>query len=169
LITVNSCGLRGHGSLRGAADSPGEAVPRVPGVVAELFRARFARLAPEWALYPTVVLSSAATIIASQAVISGAFSITREAVQLGYLPGLRVFHTSERAIGQIYVPAINTGLLVAVVLLILIFHSSDALGPAYGIAVSGTMTITTALAYVYFRGLVWSRLRARPYLACSSC
>jgi KUP system potassium uptake protein len=123
----------------------------------------FYRLAPDWALYPMVFLSSAATIIASQAVISDAFSITRQAVQLGYLPRLRVQHTSEEEIGQVYVPSVNTGLLVAVVLVVLTFGSSDALGAAYGIAVTGTMAITTTLAFIYFRGVVgWSLARAGP-------
>jgi len=93
-------------------------------------------------------------------VITGTFSITRQAVQLGYLPRLRVLHTSAEEIGQVYLPTVNAALLVSVVLLVLTFRSSDALGAAYGIAVTGTMAITTALAYFYFRGLGWSRLRA---------
>ncbi|HKS88311.1 MAG TPA: KUP/HAK/KT family potassium transporter, partial [Stellaceae bacterium] len=94
----------------------------------------FYRLAPGWALIPLVILASFATIIASQAVISGAFSITRQAIQLGYLPRLEVRHTSETEIGQVYVPRINAGLLIAVILLVLGFRSSDHLGAAYGIA-----------------------------------
>jgi KUP system potassium uptake protein len=113
----------------------------------------FYRLAPDWALYPLVILASAATVIASQAVISGAFSMTRQAVQLGYLPRLEVRHTSEQEIGQIYVPRVNLLLLVAVVGLVLGFRSSDNLGAAYGIAVTGTMSITTALALVYMCGV----------------
>jgi KUP system potassium uptake protein len=113
----------------------------------------FFLLAPDWALYPLVVLASAATIIASQAVISGAFSMTRQAVQLGYLPRLEVRHTSEQEIGQIYVPRVNLVLLVAVVALVLGFRSSDNLGAAYGIAVTGTMSITTVLALVYMYGV----------------
>ena len=113
----------------------------------------FYLLAPDWALYPLVVLASAATIIASQAVISGAFSMTRQAVQLGYLPRLEVRHTSEQEIGQIYVPRVNLFLLVAVVGLVLGFRSSDNLGAAYGIAVTGTMSITTVLALVYMYGV----------------
>src|SRR5712692_6886164 len=109
----------------------------------------FFHLAPDWALYPMVVLASAATVIASQAVISGAFSMTRQAVQLGYLPRLEIRHTSEQEIGQIFVPAVNWILLVAVVALVLGFRSSDNLGAAYGIAVTGTMSITTVLALVY--------------------
>ncbi len=109
----------------------------------------FYRLAPDWALYPMVVLSAAATVIASQAVISGAFSMTRQAVLLGYLPRFDIRHTSESAIGQIYVPKINLFLLVATLALVLGFKSSDNLGAAYGVAVTGTMTLTTILAFVY--------------------
>jgi KUP system potassium uptake protein len=101
-----------------------------------------------------VILASAATVIASQAVISGAFSMTRQAVQLGYLPRLEVRHTSEQEIGQIFVPRVNLFLLVSVVTLVLAFRSSDNLGAAYGIAVTGTMSITTLLAFVYMRGVL---------------
>ena len=125
----------------------------------------FYRLAPKWGLYPLVVLATAATIIASQAVISGAFSITRQAVQLGYLPRLEVRHTSEREIGQVYVPRINSGLLVAVIILVLGFRSSDNLGAAYGIAVSGMMAITTGLAFLYMRRQGWSLSLAVPVFA----
>jgi len=125
----------------------------------------FYRLAPEWGLYPLVVLATAATIIASQAVISGAFSITRQAVQLGYLPRLEVRHTSEQEIGQVYVPHINSGLLVAVIILVLGFRSSDNLGAAYGIAVSGMMAITTGLAFLYMRRQGWSLSLAIPVFA----
>jgi KUP system potassium uptake protein len=116
----------------------------------------FFKLAPDWAIYPLVALASAATVIASQAVISGAFSLTRQAVQLGYLPRMHVRHTSEQAIGQVYLPGLNTMLLVAVVLTVIGFRSSDALGGAYGIAVTGTMTVDSILAFVYLRmGLRW--------------
>jgi KUP system potassium uptake protein len=125
----------------------------------------FYRLAPEWGLYPLVGLASLATIIASQAVISGAFSITRQAVQLGYLPRLEVRHTSEKEIGQVYVPRINSFLLVAVIILVLGFRSSDNLGAAYGIAVSGMMAITTGLAFLYMRGQGWSLALAVPVFA----
>src|SRR5262249_5942843 len=91
----------------------------------------FYLLVPDWGLYPLVALASTATIIASQAVISGAFSITRQAVQLGYLPRLRVLHTSAEEIGQVYVPKINSALLFAIILLILGFKTSDNLGAAY--------------------------------------
>ena len=113
----------------------------------------FYLLAPTWALYPMIVLSTAATIIASQAVISGAFSMTREAMQLGYSPRMEVQHTSERQIGQIYLPGINWALLIAVIALVLGFRSSANLGAAYGIAVTGTMLITTILAFIVVRRL----------------
>ncbi len=126
----------------------------------------FYLLAPGWALYPLVVLASAATVIASQAVISGAFSITHQAVQLGYLPRMLVRHTSGEEIGQVYVPAMNGILLVAVVVTVLGFRSSDALGGAYGIAVTGTMSVTTVLAFVYFRwGAGWPLWRLVPLFA----
>ncbi len=110
----------------------------------------FYRLAPDWAVYPLVGLASIATVIASQAVISGAFSLTRQAVQLGYLPRMQVRHTSEETIGQVYVPAMNGILLVAVVVTVLGFRSSNALGGAYGIAVTGTMMVDTLLAFTFF-------------------
>src|ERR1700720_1258732 len=125
----------------------------------------FYHLAPEWGLYPLVALASMATIIASQAVISGAFSITRQAIQLGYLPRLEVRHTSETEIGQVYVPRINAGLLIAVIILVLGFQSSDNLGAAYGIAVSGMMAITTGLAFLYMRSCGWSLALALPVFA----
>ena len=112
----------------------------------------FYKLVPDWGLYPMVILAAAATVIASQAVISGAFSMTRQAVLLGYLPRFEIRHTSEQEIGQIYVPKINMFLLLAVVALVLGFRSSDNLGAAYGIAVTGTMSLTTGLALVYMIG-----------------
>ena len=125
----------------------------------------FYRLAPEWGLYPLVALATVATIIASQAVISGAFSITRQAIQLGYLPRLEVRHTSEEEIGQVYAPQINWLLLAVIVLLVLGFRSSDNLGAAYGIAVSGMMAITTGLAFLYMRSRGWSLALAVPVFA----
>jgi KUP system potassium uptake protein len=113
----------------------------------------FYHLAPDWALYPMVVLSTAATVIASQAVISGAFSVTRQAMQLGYAPRMYIQHTSEREIGQIYLPFINWSLLVGIVALVLGFQSSSNLAAAYGIAVTGTMAIDTILAFVVVRRL----------------
>ncbi len=121
----------------------------------------FYLLVPNWGLYPMVALAAAATSIASQAVISGAFSMTRQAVQLGYLPRFEIRHTSEEEIGQIYVPKINLFLFVTVIALVLGFHSSDNLGAAYGIAVTGTMSLTTVLAFVYMVGGVgWNRWAA---------
>ena len=125
----------------------------------------FFRTAPGWALYPLVGLSAIATIIASQAVISGAYSITRQAIQLGYLPRLEVRHTSETEIGQVYVPRVNWGLLLAIIVLILWFQTSDNLGAAYGIAVSGMMAITTGLAFIYMRHHGWSLAIALPVFA----
>ncbi|MBV9860415.1 MAG: potassium transporter Kup [Alphaproteobacteria bacterium] len=126
----------------------------------------FFRLAPEWAVFPLVVLASAATVIASQAVISGAFSMTHQAVQLGYLPRMHVRHTSEQEIGQVYVPGLNKILLLGVVLTVLMFRSSDALGGAYGIAVTGTMAMTTVLAFVHLRlGARWRLWRLLPLFA----
>ncbi len=117
----------------------------------------FYLLAPAWALYPLVALSTVATIIASQAVISGAFSITQQAMQLGYAPRMELEHTSRHQMGQIYVPAINRALFLGVVALVLGFGSSTNLAAAYGIAVTGTMAITTVLAFVVARRLwKWS-------------
>ena len=115
----------------------------------------FFLLFPDWALVPMVVLATAAAVIASQAVISGAFSVTRQAVRLGFLPRLRVRHTS-RAEGQIYAPAINALLFVAVVGLVLGFGSSERLGSAYGIAVTGTLAIDTVLFFVVVR-MLWKK------------
>jgi KUP system potassium uptake protein len=111
----------------------------------------FYRLVPESLLYPMVVLSSMAALIASQAVISGAFSMTREAMQLGYSPRMAVKHTSHQMSGQIFLPWINRLLLVLVLLAVVGFRSSNNLGAAYGIAVTGTMTMTTMLALVVAR------------------
>jgi KUP system potassium uptake protein len=123
----------------------------------------FYRLAPEWAVLPLVLLASVATVIASQAVISGAFSLTHQAVQLGYLPRMQVRHTSAQERGQVYVPAINNILLVAVLATVLGFRSSDALGAAYGIAVTGTMTVTTVLAFIHLRyGAHWPLWKLLP-------
>ncbi len=105
----------------------------------------FYRMAPSWALTPLLVLATMATVIASQALISGAFSLTMQAVQLGYAPRMRIVHTSSDAQGQIYVPAVNWTLMVSCIGLVLAFGSSTALAAAYGIAVTMTMTITTVL------------------------
>ncbi len=121
----------------------------------------FYLLAPGWALYPLVALATLATVIASQAVISGAFSVTQQAIQLGYSPRLQVLHTSDQEIGQIYLPAINWVLLLAVLALVVGFGSSTRLAGAYGIAVTGTMFITNLLAIVVTHQLWgWSKPRA---------
>ncbi|HEX4636407.1 MAG TPA: potassium transporter Kup [Rhizomicrobium sp.] len=120
----------------------------------------FYALVPGWLHYPMVVLATIATIIASQAVISGVFSITQQAVQLGQLPRMEIRHTSAEEMGQIYVPKSNAMLAVGVVLIVLIFKSSDALAAAYGIAVTGVMVISTALVAVAARyRWNWSRSR----------
>ena len=121
----------------------------------------FYLMAPDWARLPLVGIATAATIIASQAVISGAFSVTHQAVQLGFLPRLRTEHTSEKAAGQIYIPAVNWGLLVMVVVLVLGFKESGKLASAYGIAVTGTMLITTVmLGFLVFQIWRWNRVIA---------
>ena len=113
----------------------------------------FYLLAPSWALYPMVVISTIATIIASQAVITGTYSITQQAMQLGYSPRMEIQHTSNKEIGQIYLPGMNWALMVAVGILILAFGSSTNLAAAYGVAVTGTMVITTLLSFVVVRKL----------------
>ncbi|HEY0661156.1 MAG TPA: potassium transporter Kup [Lysobacter sp.] len=100
---------------------------------------------PEWALYPMIALATAAAVIASQAVITGAFSVARQAMQLGYIPRMLIKHTSHSTIGQIYIPAINWTLMLAVIALVLSFRSSTALASAYGVSVSGTMLIDSLL------------------------
>ena len=121
----------------------------------------FYLMAPDWARLPLVVISTLATIIASQAVISGAFSVTHQAVQLGFLPRLKTLHTSAKAAGQIYIPAINWTLLVMVIVLVLGFRQSTNLASAYGIAVTGTMLITTVmLGFLVFQVWNWNRLLA---------
>ncbi len=113
----------------------------------------FYLLAPEWALIPLVILATCATVIASQAVISGAFSLTRAAIQMGYCPRLQILHTSEKQIGQIYVPFINWTLFIAVFLLVITFRKSDNLAAAYGIAVTLAMLIDSILIYAVMRRL----------------
>ncbi len=113
----------------------------------------FYYLAPEWALYPLVVLATFATVIASQAVISGAFSLTFQALQLGFLPRMRIVHTSEEERGQIYIPQLNWLMLIATLALVVGFKSSSNLASAYGIAVTTTMVITTSLLFVAMRKL----------------
>jgi len=127
----------------------------------------FYHLAPDWALYPLVALSTAATVIASQAVISGAFSVTRQAMQIGFVPRVEVKYTSEKEQGQIYLPGVNWGLFCAVVLLVLGFQSTNNLAAAYGIAVTGDMVITSILATVVAaRGWGWGWPRAIAIFTC---
>ncbi|MBN8473415.1 potassium transporter Kup [Sulfuritalea sp.] len=126
----------------------------------------FFMLVPDGLLYPMVVLATAATVIASQAVISGAFSLTSQAMQLGYCPRIQVKFTSEREKGQIYVPNINWLLLLAVIILVLGFKSSSNLASAYGIAVTLTMMIDTLLAFIVVRALwKWNWIQAGLFLA----
>ena len=121
----------------------------------------FFLLYPAWALLPMVVLATVATVIASQAVISGAYSLSQQAIQLGLLPRLEIRHTSESHYGQIYVPRVNTLLLFGVLLLVGLFRSSDALASAYGIAVTGTMVVTGLMSFV----VVWRVWRWSPLAA----
>ncbi|MGH8671615.1 MAG: potassium transporter Kup, partial [Burkholderiales bacterium] len=111
----------------------------------------FYLLYPSWALYPMVALATAATVIASQATISGAYSLTKQAIQLGFLPRMQVIQTSARAIGQIYIPSVNWVLLIVVVAAVLGFGSSSNLASAYGVAVTGTMLVTTFLTFFVIR------------------
>lgn len=121
----------------------------------------FYLMAPAWARYPLVILATLATVVASQAVISGAFSLTRQAMQLGYAPRMDVQHTSDKEMGQIYLPFVNWLLLALIVLLVLTFKTSGALAAAYGIAVTGTMLVTNVLAAaVAIRRWHWSPARA---------
>ncbi|MEX0960821.1 MAG: potassium transporter Kup [Burkholderiales bacterium] len=125
----------------------------------------FYYMAPEWALLPLVGLATAATVIASQAVISGTYSLTRQAIQLGYCPRLDIFHTSESEIGQIYMPWINWTLMLAVIGLVIGFGSSSNLASAYGVAVTGMMTIDTILAFFVITTLwKWTKWLAVPLL-----
>jgi KUP system potassium uptake protein len=122
----------------------------------------FYLLAPSWALYPLIAVATAAAIVASQALISGAYSLTRQAVQLGYSPRVTIRHTSSREIGQIYLPEVNAALAVATIALVLGFRSSSSLAAAYGIAVTGTMTITTLLFHRVARE-IWGWPRAAAW------
>ena len=132
----------------------------------EAVRNPFYLLAPSWALIPLIGLSTLATIIASQAVITGAFSVTRQAIQLGYVPRMQILHTSSAEQGQIYIPLINSLLLVGVVLLVLGFQSSSGLAEAYGVAVTGTMLCTTLLVSAVILLLWrWPKVLAIPLLA----
>jgi KUP system potassium uptake protein len=121
----------------------------------------FYLLYPDWALAPMVLLATAATVIASQAVITGAYSLTRQAIQLGLLPRMEIRHTSESHQGQIYMPRVNGVLLIGVLLLVGMFRSSDALASAYGIAVTGTMVVTALMAFI----VIWRVWRWTPLAA----
>ncbi|NOT64607.1 MAG: potassium transporter Kup [Methylotenera sp.] len=126
----------------------------------------FYLLAPSWALYPLIILATLAAVIASQAVITGAFSVSRQALQLGYLPRMHVEHTSESEEGQVYMPRVNWGLMLAVMVLVLSFKSSGNLAAAYGIAVTGDMVITTLLAgFVFHHMWGWGKLRTGALVA----
>ena len=113
----------------------------------------FYLMAPSWAMYPMLILATFASVIASQAVISGAFSVTRQAIQLGYCPRMNIFHTSGKEMGQVYIPTVNWILMFCVFVVVLSFKSSSALASAYGIAVTGTMIIDTILAFIVIQGL----------------
>jgi KUP system potassium uptake protein len=129
----------------------------------------FFLLFPRWALLPIVLLATAATVIASQAVITGAYSMTRQAIQLGLLPRLEIRHTSEALFGQIYLPRVNTLLLIGVLLLVALFRSSSALASAYGIAVTGTMVVTAIMGFVVIWRIwqwpiAWAAALIAPFL-----
>jgi len=126
----------------------------------------FYLLAPTWAMYPLLILATLASVIASQAVISGAFSVTRQAIQLGYCPRMNILHTSGREVGQVYIPAINWLLMVSVFVVVLSFHTSSALASAYGIAVTGTMIVDTLLAFIVIKGIwQWKKSASIIFLA----
>jgi len=116
---------------------------------------------PDWALIPMVTLATVATVIASQAVITGAYSLTRQAIQLGLMPRFEIRHTSESHYGQIYIPRVNWLLLIAVMLLVLMFRSSSALASAYGISVTGTMVVTAMMGFV----VIWKVWKWSPFAA----
>jgi KUP system potassium uptake protein len=126
----------------------------------------FYLLAPEWSLFPLIVLATLAAVIASQAVITGAFSVSRQALQLGYLPRMHVEHTSESQEGQIYMPRVNWGLMIGIMVLVLGFKSSGNLAAAYGIAVTGDMVITSLLAGIVFHHIWgWGKLKTGALIA----
>lgn len=118
-------------------------------------------MVPEIAYWPMLILATAATVIASQAVITGAFSVTQQAVQLGLLPRIDIRNTSETQAGQIFVPAVNTFLMIGVLLLLVVFQSSHNLTAAYGVAVTGTMLVNTLMSYsVITKGWKWPMWRS---------
>ncbi|WP_246752906.1 potassium transporter Kup [Sinorhizobium sp. BG8] len=125
---------------------------------------------PKWALLPAVILATASTIIASQAVITGAFSLTRQAIHLGFLPRMEIFHTSETQTGQIYLPMVNALILFGVMVLVFMFGSSEGLATAYGISVTGAMVVTTVMAFEFLRvrwrwSVLWALSVLLPLLA----
>jgi KUP system potassium uptake protein len=125
----------------------------------------FYLLAPSWFVYPLLVIATSAAIVASQALISGAFSLTQQAIQLGYSPRMRIIHTSKQEAGQIYIPEVNKALAAGTLLLVLGFRTATKLGAAYGVAVSGTMAITSILFYMVVRDQWnWSKLKAGSFL-----
>lgn len=137
-----------------------------PAEAQATIRDPFFLMVPDMISTPVIILTIFAAIIASQAVISGAFSLTQQAIQLGFMPRLSILHTSEKAAGQIYIPAINWGLAIMVLLLVLFFQSSSNLAAAYGIAVTGAMFIDTCLIAVVLLSLwKWPKWRALPLLA----
>ena len=139
---------------------------QTPAEALETVKNPFFFLAPEALRLPLVILATMATIIASQAVISGAFSVTQQAIQLGFIPRLRITHTSEHAAGQIYIPVVNWALMIMVILLVLMFGSSSNLAAAYGIAVTGAMLIDGVLISVVLLSLwKWPSWKAIPLLA----
>src|SRR5207249_983834 len=139
-------------------------IVREPAILLALnpwYGVQFYLLAPRSFLYPLVAIATLATVVASQALISGAFSLTQQCVQLHYSPRVSIVHTSRSEVGQIYIPEVNTALMLGCLLLVLGFESSSALGAAYGVAVTGTMTVTTLLFYVIARQRWhWSVVRA---------
>jgi KUP system potassium uptake protein len=144
----------------------GAVLLRHPDAAAHPFFGLTQKLGTSWLLYPMVILATVATVIASQAVISGAFSLTRQAVQLGYIPRIEIVHTSTREIGQIYIPSVNWLLMFSTFGLVLGFQKSTNLAAAYGVAVTTTMVITTLLAYVVARRLWnWSFAAVAPVAA----
>ena len=126
----------------------------------------FYLLAPSWAIYPLIGIATLATVVASQALISGAFSLTQQAVQLGFMPRVEIVHTSATTEGQIFVPSVNAALAVACIAVVMVAGSSSRLAAAYGIAVTGTMAVTSVLFYAVARNhWGWSRLRAGSLVA----
>src|SRR5207237_6013576 len=137
-----------------------------PADLAHIVHNPFFLMAPENVRLPLVILATMATVIASQAVISGAFSVTQQAIQLGFMPRLRIEHTSASSAGQIYIPAVNWALMAMVILLVLSFQTSSNLTAAYGIAVTGAMLIDNCLlAVVLFSLWQWKKRYALPLLA----